>query len=104
MFEFYHASVTASGRSGGGQTVSVSGLVRDEVRVSRTIAATVLDQSVPENVGRFDLAFPSGLYPGDQPAADITTQVAIAVVYLCRTIGAQTLTTRTLVVFRRGKP
>ena len=63
-----------------------------------------MDADQTANPGEFTFNLPADLYPGTQPEADITTQVAIAIAYLCRSIGTESLTQRFLVVFRRGKP
>ena len=63
----------------------------------------VIDADQAANPGEFTMQIPADLL-SDNPALDLESTVPCAVVYVQRTEGTEVRTSRTLVVFRRGRP
>lgn len=105
--EFYFATVSEGGRAGNGngngRPVSISALRVDTTRAPVRIAGTV-DADQAATPGRFTWRIPADVYAGSQPAADEVANAAMAIAYAELARGAEVRQSRTIVVFRRGKP
>ena len=99
-FEWYLATVRVA-VSRGEDAVDVTDLAEDPA--PDVVIAAVVDPDQVANRGVHSWTLPADVYRRN-PAADISERVPVAIVYLTREIGAQTLTNRSLLILRRGKP
>lgn len=100
--EYYLANV-ATERVQDGATLLTITKMRLETTPVRDLQVTILDQSVPDNLGHFDMTLPSDLFPSN-PGADETKAVPVAIVYVTHLIDGELTHQSFPLVCRRGAP